>query len=88
MTNGKDDVLLSQNLDRISEWSHKWEMTFNTMKCSVMVFGKSSRRISGNYSFNTERIIKKREEKDGVTIADFILWKSFKLYNWGKMQSS
>ncbi len=57
-------VALNQDLDRISEWSQKWEMTFSTKKYSVLEFGKSSRRISGNYSLSNERIIKKTEEKD------------------------
>ncbi len=35
-------MALNQDLDRISEWSQKWEMTFNTKMCSVLEFGKSS----------------------------------------------
>ncbi len=33
-------------------------------KCSVLEFGKSSRRVPGNYSLNDERIMKKTEERD------------------------
>ncbi len=43
VTNEEDCVALSQDLDKISKWSHKWEMTFNTKKSSVMEFSKSSR---------------------------------------------
>ncbi len=43
----EDCISLGQDLDRISKWSRKWEMTFNTKKCSVLEFGKSSRRILG-----------------------------------------
>ncbi len=46
-------------------------MTFNTKKYTVLEFGKSSSRISGNYSLSNERIVKKTEEKDlGVIITD------------------
>ncbi len=71
VANEEDCVALNQDLDRISEWSQKWEMTFNTKKCSVLEFGKSRRRISGKYSLSNERIMKKTEEKDlGVIITD------------------
>ncbi len=71
VANEEDCEALNQDLDRISDWSQKWEITFNTKKCSVLEFGKSSRRISGNYSQSNERIMKKTEEKDlGVTITD------------------
>ncbi len=67
----EDCISLCQDLDGISEWSRKWEMTFNTKKCGVLEFGKSSRRISGKYFPSNERIMKKTEEKDlGVTITD------------------
>ncbi len=70
-------VALNQDLDRIIEWSWKWEMTFNTKKCSALEFGKNSGRISGNFSLSNERIRKKTEEKDlGVTITDKITFGS------------
>ena len=69
--NEEDCVALNQDLERVSEWSRKWEMAFNTKKCSVLEFGKSNRRVSGNYLLNNERIMKRTEEKDlGVTVAD------------------
>lgn len=71
VTNEEDCMALNQDLDKISEWSRKWEMAFNTNKCSVLEFGKSSRRVAGNYSLSDERIMKKTKEKDlGVTITD------------------
>ncbi len=69
--NEEDCVALNQDLDKISEWSQKWEMAFNTKNCSVLEFGKSSRRVSLNYSLNDERIMKKAEKRDlGVTLTD------------------
>ncbi len=44
-------VQLGQDLVRINEWSNKWEMPFNTKKCSVLEFGKSDRRVSRNYVY-------------------------------------
>ncbi len=54
---------LSQDLVKLSEWSKKWEMPFNTKKCSVLEFGKSNRRVSWNYTLNNELIMKKMKKK-------------------------
>ncbi len=48
VANEEDCMALNQDLERISEWSRKWEMIFNTKKCSVLEFGRSNRRISRN----------------------------------------
>ncbi len=49
VTNEEDCNALNQNLEKISAWSQKWEIEFNSKKCSVLNFGKSERRIAGNY---------------------------------------
>ena len=67
----EDCMALQQDLERIWDWSRKWEMKFNTKKCSVVEFGRSTRRPRGIYSMGNERIKKKTEEKDlGVIIMD------------------
>lgn len=67
---GEDYEALRQNLDRLSEWSHRWEIEFNTRKCSVMEIGKSKKRTSGNYTMGNESIRKTSMEKDlGVTVS-------------------
>ncbi len=62
--NEDDCAALAQDPVRINEWSNKWDMPFNTNKCSVLEFGKSSRRVSWNYTLNNEPIMKKNWEKD------------------------
>ncbi len=52
----EDCIALNQDLEKIGEWSLKWEMEFNAKKCSVLEFGKSGRRIEGNYYLNNEGI--------------------------------
>ncbi len=37
--NEEDCAALGQDLVKLSEWSKKWEMPFNTKKCSVLEFG-------------------------------------------------
>ncbi len=61
--NEEDCAALCQDLVKFNEWSNKWEMSFNTKKCSVLEFGKSNRRVSWNYTLNNEPIMKKMKKK-------------------------
>lgn len=78
---------VTYDLDRISEGSHKWEITFNTKKCSVMEFSKSSRRISGNHTLSNESQEKTEERDPGMIITGklsfrkHINWITGKTYN-------
>ena len=53
-----DCMTLQQDLDKLWEWSRKWEMDFNINKCSVMEFGKSKHRISGQYKLGDGEVDK------------------------------
>ena len=44
-----DCMKLQEDLDKIGRWSRTWQMEFNLNKCKVMEFGKSKRRVHGNY---------------------------------------
>ena len=63
---------LQDDINRLIEWSKKWELNFNTSKCKVMHFGND---ISNSYTMldlsdRKRKILEfKTEEKDlGVTI--------------------
>ena len=60
---------LQEDLDKIYDWSVKWQMEFNINKCHVMKMGKSKYRPCKTYKMG-EKIIKEvTEEKDlGVII--------------------
>ncbi len=61
--------MLQEDLNKILEWSHRWEMEFNPEKCKVMEFGKSERNVKGIYVLNGERLSKAEEENNlGVTV--------------------
>ena len=66
-----DCEILQGDLDKIRDWSNKWEMEFNVKKCSVIEFGRSKHRVRGQYKLG-EGVIKKVEmEKDlGVYITN------------------
>ena len=66
-----DCEALQEDLNRIMEWSRKWEMEFNVNKCHVMEIGISEARPTWKYTMGMEEIKKVHEEKDlGVTIQD------------------
>jgi len=67
----EDCVTMQKDLDKINDWSRKWEMDFNTSKCKIMEFGKSKYRPSQVYTMGNNIIKKTKEEKDlGVNIMD------------------
>ena len=61
---------LQNDIDRVSDWSTKWQMQFNIGKCKKIEFGKSSKRCSFNYKLGPNVIKKASEEKDLGVICD------------------
>ena len=41
-----DHRILQQDLDRLTEWGHQWQMSFNTAKCYVMRISLAMKKIS------------------------------------------
>ena len=69
VTNMEDCNMLQNDLDKIYEWSKKWQMEFNTSKSCVMKMGRSKYRPHKDYQLGKKTIIEVSEEKDlGVTI--------------------
>ena len=64
---------LQDDINRLIEWSKKWELKFNTLKCKVMHFGND---ISNSYTmldFNNQKLKKLEfitKEKDLGVIID------------------
>ena len=50
VTNQEDFVVLQLDLDKVNDWATKWQIEFNSKKCSLMEFGKNNKRVKGNYS--------------------------------------
>ena len=67
VTSTAEKELLQSDLDRLVNWSKKWQMAYNVEKCKVLHIGSNNNRT--NYSMNNTAILKVNEEKDlGVTI--------------------
>jgi hypothetical protein len=59
---------MQRDLDSLSEWCDKWQMSFNVMKCACLHFGHSNPRTS--YKLNGVEIPAKDTEKDlGVVVS-------------------
>ena len=59
---------LQEDLNKLIQWTQKWQMNFNTEKCSVLHFGYNNPH--GQYRINNEILESKEEEKDlGVYIS-------------------
>ena len=67
--NSLDDMHSLQNdLDRLHEWSVKWQMTFNVDKCVVMHVG--SNNVNNSYVLGNQELKSSNKEKDVGVIMD------------------
>ena len=39
----EDRDLLQNDLDQLMQWSDRWQMPFNTLKCKIMHLGRSNK---------------------------------------------
>ncbi len=63
-----DRMSLQEDMRKISEWFHKWEMPFNVNKCHVLQVG--TRKQKFDYEMNGSKIESVQFAKDlGVTVA-------------------
>ena len=64
-----DRDLLQSDLQRLVEWSTKWQMPFNDTKCSVMHLGGNNQKFY--YFMGSQKLEAVSQEKDlGVWITD------------------
>ena len=63
------------NLDNLQHWSNKWNMQFNTDKCSVMFFGSSPLIVNTHYTLcgNVLQVVDHIKYL-GVTISNTLKW--------------
>ena len=62
-------MMLQDDLNKIFEWSQRWEMEFNIGKCKVLRIGKSTKRIKAEYKMEDAVLQGASDEKDlGVIV--------------------
>ena len=78
-----DSQILQHDLQKLTDWSHDWQMSFNVDKCKVMHVGRSN--IHSKYYMNDAELGDTSEEKDlGVIIADNLLVAKHCAYAYSK----
>ena len=45
VSNEEDGRVLQNDIKKLEEWSHKWQICFNASKCKVMHLGKKNIRF-------------------------------------------
>ena len=60
--------MLQDDLNRLSEWSEKWQMQLNVNKCSILSVGKDNRPV--DYTLNDTTLERSYSEMDlGIQIS-------------------
>ena len=71
----KDASILQQDLDRLSEWVHTWQLRFNVSKCVVIRCTRSQSPIIHNYELNNHTLtITDRHTYLGVLLDKHLSW--------------
>ena len=65
----EDRIQFQQEINSLTEWSHKWQLHFNTGKCKIMHLGKKNTKH--DYTMDGQVLETTRAEKDiGVMVQD------------------
>jgi len=73
ISSDKDREALQQDLDRLDQWSQKWQMQFNADKCSIIHLGHKNKEF--NYKLGNKELKKSVKERDlGVTVDSSMKW--------------
>ena len=76
ITQQSDAMELQNDLNSILEWTKKWGMKFNTVKCVQMTVSNKKKQILNNYFLDNDILLKKEFIKYlGVTIDDKLTFK-------------
>ena len=72
--NQSHKVALQEDLDKIYEWSDKWQMLFNVNKCYHIQITRKHKPLKTSYSMNGDLISKVQDNKYlGVTISNYTI---------------
>ena len=72
----KDDASKLQNdLDKLAEWEHRWQMSFHPEKCQIISITRRRNKISHNYVLHGHSLAHVQSAKYlGVTITHDLNW--------------
>ena len=71
-----DSETLQTDLNKVFEWTQKWGMSFNTVKCTVMTVSNNKKTLQYNYHLDNSILSRKESIKYlGVTIDNKLTFK-------------
>ena len=70
-----DDIMkVQEDINKLVEWSNKWQMNFNVDKCSVMHIRHNN--MQSNYNMSTQQLPTKDQQQDlGIIITKDLKWR-------------
>ncbi len=72
-----DCARLQEDLDGITDWSHKWKINFKAVKCVHLQFSRGSTNFNHTYSIDAQQIPVKTEHRDlGLIVSSDLSWNS------------
>jgi hypothetical protein len=75
INNINDCVVLQTQLTKLIEWSNKWGMVFNPLKCVIMPFSINGNPIHYNYRINNQTLQRVNMYNDlGVQVSSNLKW--------------
>ena len=77
--NTEDDCkMLQRDLDLLQSWAHKWNMSFNSMKCEFLRITNKQNKIFFSYSIQ-DTLIKEvtRAKYLGITLNSSLTWSDY-----------
>ena len=69
-----DDIMeLQEDINKLVEWSNKWQMSFNVDKCSMMHIGHNNSQ--SNYNMSNQQLPTTDQQRDlGIIITKDLKW--------------
>ena len=75
ITSAGDSRALQEDLDRLQEWEHDWQMLFNPDRCEMIRITNKRKAIEGSYNIHGHTLKQTNRAKYlGVTIDNTLSW--------------
>ena len=68
-----DDIMeLQEDINKLVEWTNKWQMSFNVDKCSVMHIRQNN--MQSNYNMSNQQLPTDQQRDQGINITKDLKW--------------
>ena len=67
----QDCLALQEDLDKLSQWSHKWQMSFNVSKCKSLSITRKRNPYLNQYTMNGQELESVKSHPSQISISNF-----------------